>query len=229
MTIDGSDDNKIRIQGYKEVYSFTDADGGPKGIDSDIDEEEEEEDAEELADVESEGEEAAAADDDEEAEGGMDSSDEEDDTALDLWACGDAPETPPKGFKYASCPRLETDADHAALVGRHILVAHHQDPIGWHVGRVRFFGVGNRWKKVCPTANFVVRYSKKETNGAMSDGVMEGLELSQINYGRHEWWLLLDRTDSTTNDSEDEAALGGPSTPMEMPSISLSELSEIQS
>ena len=26
-----------------------------------------------------------------------------------LWACGDAPETPPAGYSYAPCPPLETD------------------------------------------------------------------------------------------------------------------------
>ena len=46
--------------------------------------------------------------------------------------------------------------------------------------------------KVCTTANFLVRYAKKETNGDMKEGQEEACELSASNYGRDEWWLLLD-------------------------------------
>ena len=105
---------------------------------------------------------------------------------------GEAPEAPPEGYHYAPCPPLETDDEKRALVGRRVLVAHITDPIGWHVGRVRFFGVGARWLKVCATANFLVRYTKKETNADMKEGQEEGREFSASNYGRDEWWLLLD-------------------------------------
>ena len=37
------------------------------------------------------------------------------------------------------------------------------------------------------TANFIVRYTKKETNGAMVEGAEEARELSARNYGRDEW------------------------------------------
>jgi len=47
-----------------------------------------------------------------------------------------------------------------------------------------------RWKKSCPTANFLIKYTKKETNNAL-DGD-SALELSTANYGVDEWWLLLD-------------------------------------
>ena len=60
-----------------------------------------------------------------------------------------------------------------ALIGRTVLVAHNTDPIGWHIAHVRFFGVSASWRKVCPTANFVLRYTKKETNGEFKDGSEE--------------------------------------------------------
>ena len=42
------------------------------------------------------------------------------------------------------------------------------------------------------TANFLIRYTKKETHGEMKEGQEEARELSAGNYGREEWWLLLD-------------------------------------
>ena len=84
-----------------------------------------------------------------------------------------------------------------------MLVAHNSEPVGWHVGRVRFHGVSKGWLKVCPTANYLLRYTKKQTNGDMTEGQEEaaetqaecweaGHELSASNYGRDEWWVLLD-------------------------------------
>ena len=61
---------------------------------------------------------------------------------------------------------------------------------------MRFFGVAPKWRKACPTANFLVRYTKKETNAStnaeMVEGMEEARELSAANYGRDEWWLVLD-------------------------------------
>ena len=132
----------------------------------------------------------------------MEDSDEEDDTAEQLWACGDADETPPPGYTYAyaaSCPPLETDVQQRALVGRRVLLAHNTEPIGWHIGRVRFVGVSKAWLSKCPTANFLVRYTKKETNGEMAEGAEEARELSAKNYGRDEWWVLLDPVDGASS------------------------------
>ena len=42
----------------------------------------------------------------------------------------------------------------------------------------------------CAAANFLVKYTKKETDNAL-DGD-SALELTTHNYGRDEWWLLLD-------------------------------------
>ena len=57
---------------------------------------------------------------------------------------------------------------------------------------MRFFGVSKTWLKVCPTANFLLRYTKKETDGEMKEGQEEARELAATNYGRDEWWVLLD-------------------------------------
>ena len=62
----------------------------------------------------------------------MDESDEEDDTAIQMNACGEAPETPPAGFTYAPCQPLDTLTDKAALVGRRVLTARIDDgACGW--------------------------------------------------------------------------------------------------
>ena len=47
-----------------------------------------------------------------------------------------------------------------------------------------------RWKKICPSANFLIKYTKKDTDKAL-DGD-SAIELATHNYGRDEWWLLLD-------------------------------------
>ena len=41
-----------------------------------------------------------------------------------------------------------------------------------------------------PSANFLVKYTKKETGNALDGN--SALELATHNYGRDEWWLLLD-------------------------------------
>ena len=74
-------------------------------------------------------------------------------------------------------------------------MAHNTEPVGWHVGKVRFFGVGAKWKKQCETANFLVYYTKKDTGGLLNGE--EARELSSRNYGTDEWWLLLDPTGSS--------------------------------
>ena len=75
MTIDGSGDDAIKTQGLTETYSFTDADGGEAGGESDV-----EEDSEELVDVQEAGEAEEEGGEGEEAEDAMEESDEEDDT-----------------------------------------------------------------------------------------------------------------------------------------------------
>ena len=93
----------------------------------------------------------------------------------------------------AAGDRGAVEAQQRALVGRQVLVAHNTEPVGWqwHVGKVRFFGVGAKVKKACKTANFMVYYTEKDTRAVCSNGE-EGRELTTRNYGADEWWLLLD-------------------------------------
>lgn len=63
------------------------------------------------------------------------------------------------------------------------------------MGKVRFYGAGAKWKKVCETANFIVEYTKKATGGLLQG--QEGRELSARNYGADEWWLLLEPVGSS--------------------------------
>ena len=61
---------------------------------------------------------------------------------------------------------------------------------GWYIGKISVFGAGvtPAWKKVCPSANFLVKYTKKETDNALDGN--SALELATHNYGRDEWWVL---------------------------------------
>ena len=61
---------------------------------------------------------------------------------------------------------------------------------GWYIGKIKLYGVSEACKKACPSANFLVKYTKKETGSALEGD--EALELTKANYGRDEWWLLLE-------------------------------------
>ena len=54
---------------------------------------------------------------------------------------------------------------------------------------VQCFGVGSSWRQ--PEATHIVKYSKKETGSRHLDGRV-ACKLAADNYGRGEWWLLLD-------------------------------------
>ena len=74
-----------------------------------------------------------------------------------------------------------------------MLVAHERTKTlepGWYMGKVKLFGVSSAWKKLCPSANFLVKYTKKETGSALEGD--SALELTAAKYGCDEWWLLLD-------------------------------------
>ena len=115
---------------------------------------------------------------------------EEDDTAERMEVCGEASETPPKGFVYAPCPPLATEAEQRALCGRSILAAHILDgATGWYVGKVQNFGVGPAWKQ--PDATHIVVYKKAQTKRKELDGRV-ACKLTADNHGRTAWWLLLD-------------------------------------
>ena len=74
-----------------------------------------------------------------------------------------------------------------------MLVAHERtrslEP-GWYIGKIKLYGVSDTWKQVCPSANFLVKYTKKETGNALEGD--EALELTASKYGHDEWWLLLE-------------------------------------
>ena len=47
------------------------------------------------------------------------------------------------------------------------------------MGKIKLYGVSDALKKVCPTANFLVKYIKKETGNALEGD--EALELTAAN------------------------------------------------
>ena len=61
---------------------------------------------------------------------------------------------------------------------------------GLYMGKVKLYGVSDAWKKLLPSANFLVKYNKKETGDALQGD--SALELTAAKYGRDEWWLLLE-------------------------------------
>ena len=58
-----------------------------------------------------------------------------------------------------------------------------------YVGTIKLYDVSPAWKKRCPTASFLFKYTKQGTNNALEGD--EVLELTAANYGPEEWWLLL--------------------------------------
>ena len=193
MTADGSGDEQIRVQGLNERYTFTDADGGAEGAESEADEDEAE-----LADVDEDAGEEEAEGEEEEADEGMEESDDEDedDTAERMAECGEAPDMPPAGFTYvSSCPPLVSLDDKKALEGRKVLTAHLLDgAIGWFVGTVVTSAVGKSWKtgkNGVPTATNIIEFKQKDTGTKSLHGKV-AMELSPAKYGAGEWWLLLE-------------------------------------
>ena len=71
-----------------------------------------------------------------------------------------------------------------------ILAAHILDgATGWYMGTVQHFGVGPAWKQ--PDATHIVLYQRKYTGTRALEGRV-ACKLTTDNYGREEWWLLLD-------------------------------------
>ena len=208
MTIDGSDDNLIRIQGVDD-YHFSEADAGTPGEIGDGMDPTEQQESERLINIHSGPEDSSDEElptgplgsdvdlSDEDSELPPDSSDEEDDTDLVEDMIGPAQADPPIGFKYIlTKPPMKTPDEGRAMVGRYI---HHAWDAGkaiqgWFVGKITEFGVTNRrdlQKK--PSANFVVSYDKNLTRNKTLHGRVAST-LSVDRYGPGEWWLLLDET-----------------------------------
>ena len=189
MTADGSDDDKICVQGVAE-YSFTDAEGGPEGAESD--DEVDEADEADVADGE--------VNDGEEYDDGLEDSDEEDDTREEISLeevslCGGAPAEPPAGFVYApACPPLDSLDDKAALVDKTVLT---RVDGGWFGGSVVKSGVGKKEKKELPKATHMVEFNNKQgvpkSLKVPADMVgKKAAELSTASYGAAKAWLLLE-------------------------------------
>ena len=97
---------------------------------------------------------------------------------------------PPGYIMVQACPPLGTRCQKRSLIGKTILYAFEQgNRCGWFVGRVAHDRVSARDKREVPTANYVVRYTHRQTNGLI-DGLV-ACELSARTYGASQWWVLL--------------------------------------
>ncbi|KAL1518848.1 hypothetical protein AB1Y20_003125 [Prymnesium parvum] len=88
-------------------------------------------------------------------------------------------------------PKLESEADMKALIGKYILHAFQlENAMGWFLGKVVAVGVSNRDLKKTPTAIHVVLYEMKHTKNKHLVGRVAST-LSSAKYGVNEWWVLL--------------------------------------
>lgn len=99
-------------------------------------------------------------------------------------------------------PPMATDVEQLALVGRQIMHGFDTSNLqGWYQGRISARGVSQRDLKATPTANFVVTYDTRVTKTKRLHGRVAST-LTAANYGKKEWWLLLERVEmSNTNAS----------------------------
>jgi hypothetical protein len=214
MTIDGSGDQFICVQGVRE-YSFCDADGGEVGKESDEEGNDPEEHAVLNADVqvdssdeEQEGEqdEADAAEDDAAAAGKEDadssdyeggeldsSSEEEDDTAAQGVADLIGSAVAPDGWTIDEVqPPLNSELEMNELIGKNILYGHDSKKAqGWFIGTIQSRNLSPTDLKKTPTANFVVEYHAKLTDKKLVGKV--ACELSARTWGPKEWWVLVQK------------------------------------
>lgn len=197
ITADGSGDDKIKIQGV-DNFTFCEADADIGGACAQEDGRDPVEEAvvNEAVVTDKEDEHAdGSCNENNENEVGVayDSSDSEDDTAaLVADTIGRAPEQPPSGFEYMmEPPKLESEADMKALIGKYILHAFQlENAMGWFLGKVVAVGVSNRDLKKTPTATHVVLYEMKHTKNKHLVGRVAST-LSSAKYGVNEWWVLL--------------------------------------
>ena len=93
------------------------------------------------------------------------------------------------------CPPLTTPQSYRELIGRKVLVAHERTKTleaDWYMGKIHSYGLSEAWQKLCPNANFLVKYTKGEA-GDVLGGCTEAVELTAEKYGHDEWWLLLEK------------------------------------
>ena len=195
MTIDGNGDQFIRIQGV-DNYTFTDADGGPAGDESEeegLDPEEEEELNEDIQCDDDEDSEADGEEDDE-VSGGDASDSSDDDTALEGTVAtfiGDA--NAPAGYKIIEeCLPLETPSDLQAFVGRIVLIGHDSSQArGWFLGRVHSTTLSATDLRKTPSANIIIKYDRKFTDRKLHG--LEARELSVRLHGPTAWWVEVEK------------------------------------
>ena len=107
----------------------------------------------------------------------------------------------------ASGPERRTDKSN--FIGKTVLLVgwDTDEAAGWFVGTVHSRGpfTQSDLKKV-PTANFVVKYSKKATGGKVQGTV--ACELSEKVYGADMWWVML-RADAHSAPPTSQSSNGG--------------------
>ena len=114
-------------------------------------------------------------------------------SAHSVTSCLPQAAAPPGYTMVEACPPLETRRQKRSLVGKLILYGWEDDDrTGWFVGRVAHNRVTTRDRRGVPTANYIVRYTAKQTNGQI-DGLV-ACELSARTYGDSQWWVLLQRS-----------------------------------
>lgn len=200
MTVDGSGDNLIKIQGIPD-YSFTDEDGGEAGRESDDEDDDDIHADVDEGQVENEGETREEGgeggddefDDEDEYEGGEDESDQEldDDTGDGMVRSSIGNAVVSDKYKIIEeCPPVDTRQKRQQLIGKYVLVGWDTDDVsGWFVGKIHSANVGQRDLQTTPSANFVVKYTSRRTND-MLDGLV-ACELSERTHGVDKWWVLL--------------------------------------
>ena len=95
-----------------------------------------------------------------------------------------------RSIHVVECPCLASDADKNALIGQTVLCAHDSEyATGWFMGAVHSRRVTALDRRRAPTANFVVKYTSKVTDGKLIGNV--STELSAAKYGAGEWWVVL--------------------------------------
>lgn len=92
----------------------------------------------------------------------------------------------------SECPPLTSEADLQNFIGKYIYVGHDSRAAsGWFIGRVQSRNLSDADLKKTPSANFVIKYSSKETNKVLSG--LEARELSALTHGPTRWWVELQK------------------------------------
>ena len=122
----------------------------------------------------------------------LDSSDEDDDTAGSV-ACAIGNAVAPAGYKIIEeCPPLTNELQKNEIIGKTVLYGwDSKKATGWFVGTVHSRSPSEADLKKAPTANFVVKYTAKITEGSINGNV--ACELSARTHGPGEWWVLVEK------------------------------------